>query len=113
MSALSIGKEQHALPIYDEKKLRVAPHAGWGAAKLGLVLLLSSLLVWLSTKHIGGHLEVSPLTGRFKAGEVCPQQDPLTPSKHADLIRELDVLYSTGEFKEWAVELLSGAVKIP
>jgi len=116
MSTFLTGKEQRALPIYNEKNgLQPPPlsaRSRWGTAKLGLALLLSSPFVWLSARHFSGHLDVVAPTGRYNAKGICSQEDPLTPSKHAKLIHELDTLYSTKEFKERAADLLSGAVQI-
>jgi hypothetical protein len=117
MSAFSKNKGKHTLPTHEEKGTSQASSLHfrdrWNAARLGWAVLLSSLFVWVSAKHLGGYLNAPPLTGRHSAEDICPQQEPLSPSSHAALIRELDALYSTEEFKEQAIDFLSGAVQIP
>ncbi|KAI0343236.1 carboxypeptidase S [Trametopsis cervina] len=44
---------------------------------------------------------------------LCPQQSPLTPSKHADLWESLGETYETKAFQDRAVQWLSGAVQVP
>ncbi|KZT43126.1 carboxypeptidase S [Sistotremastrum suecicum HHB10207 ss-3] len=44
---------------------------------------------------------------------LCPQPEGIVPVKHKDIAEDLSGLYSTQEFKQDAIKLLSGAVQIP
>lgn len=117
MSAFSNKKGQNALPTHAEKSTLQASslrfHDKRNIARLGWAFLLLSLSVWVSAKRFGGYLNVLPHTGHHRAEDICPQQEPLSPSGYAELVDELNALYSTDEFKEQAIDLLSGAVQIP
>lgn len=44
---------------------------------------------------------------------ICPQVDPIVPEEHAALAKELDEIVNGSDFRQWAYESLSRAVKIP
>ncbi|KAI0027527.1 hypothetical protein K488DRAFT_81093 [Vararia minispora EC-137] len=47
------------------------------------------------------------------ASGLCPQPGPVSPKIHAGLAASLDDLFVTPDFKNWAIESLSRAVRIP
>lgn len=51
--------------------------------------------------------------GHVAKEELCPQAEPLVPSKHKGLWDSVGSSYDSPEFKDKAVEWLGGAVRIP
>ncbi len=51
--------------------------------------------------------------GRSAKEELCPQVDPLVPSKHKGLWDDVGASFDSLEFKDKAVAWLGGAVRIP
>ncbi|KAI0060656.1 carboxypeptidase S [Artomyces pyxidatus] len=48
-----------------------------------------------------------------ESAALCPQEDPIAPSKHGKLSNQLDSKFSDEEYQLWAYEGLGGAVRIP
>ena len=80
------------------------------------LLILSSFLcsvVFLSVSHLSF---LRPSLDNLKGtsfGALCPQDDSISPVKHAQLLENIDELYHTEEFKLNAYESLGGVIRIP
>lgn len=87
----------------------------WLKLSAALTLVLCSLCIWPYTGSRGRTLwNLTSLVGPLgKDSDVCPQQQPIVPQRHKDIIDDLNKHYSTDAFEEEAVRLLGGAVKIP
>lgn len=44
---------------------------------------------------------------------MCPQPQPLLPESNMGLLSTLEETYAKQDFKSWAIESLSGAIRIP
>lgn len=51
--------------------------------------------------------------GRSAKEDLCPQVEPLVPSKHKGLWDSVGASYDSPEFKDKAVAWLGGAVRVP
>ncbi|VDC06086.1 unnamed protein product [Peniophora sp. CBMAI 1063] len=62
-----------------------------------------------------GHGEISySIAGANRLNaELCPQVPPLAPSKHRDLVEDLDTVYADETYRLWAYENLGAAVRVP
>lgn len=94
------------------------------AKRLGALLGLVSLICFargMMSGH-GSDCGLGSLLGRVNtlelgflksSDELCPQADPLTPSKDKDLWDDVAEMYGSQSFQSKAVEWLGGAVRVP
>ncbi|KAA1468984.1 carboxypeptidase S [Dentipellis sp. KUC8613] len=54
-----------------------------------------------------------PIWSDSGKSDLCPQVDPIAPSKHAALAGALDAWFQEDAYKLWAYEGLGGAIRIP
>lgn len=64
-----------------------------------------------STRYLNRRGEHRPHLHRAAAG--CPQVDPLTPERGAELLGNISDLIGTADFKTKAINWLAGAVQVP
>ncbi|KAJ3772215.1 carboxypeptidase S [Lentinula raphanica] len=86
-------------------------------------LLCAALLIlggWIQSdmilnilKHIGQITTGVSLGTSGPDVILCPQADPIIPILHAELSKQMDLIYSSQAFKHASYKLLSGSVRIP
>ncbi|KDQ15508.1 hypothetical protein BOTBODRAFT_54770 [Botryobasidium botryosum FD-172 SS1] len=103
------------LPTHDTHKLLPPPHASKQLrtrpstfSRLLAIGFIASL--YFVPRLIRGR---TVDTGPTAREDICVQEDPLTPQSHSALAGSLGERYDSPEFKQRAVEWLSGAVQIP
>ena len=80
------------------------------------LLILSSFLcsvVFLSVSHLSFLLPSLDNLNGTSLDALCPQDDSISPVKHAQFLENIDELYHTEEFKLNAYESLGGVIRIP
>ena len=81
-----------------------------------LIIIVAAVV--LATLYVSPHF--ANLVERYRDNQItqqltetCPQAPRATPSEHAVLLKNLESLYNTDNFKQRAYDGLSGAVQIP
>ncbi|KZS99469.1 uncharacterized protein LAESUDRAFT_816936 [Laetiporus sulphureus 93-53] len=89
------------------------------SSALRLLLALCCLLVLSLKYRLGVFTSAGDDTPSLlwydmnKSTGVCPQTAPIVNAEHFDLLSELEQEYAIKQFREYAIESLSGAVRIP
>lgn len=65
-----------------------------------------------SSSKLGGASPLIAYADRLNA-ELCPQVSALAPTKHRELVDELDSSYANDGYRLWAYENLGAAVRVP
>ena len=118
-TVLAIDHERgHLISALSTTKAPTPRHLLLPVTRLFTLVLIVFLVALYATPHmtrLGGIWDVKPLSPYFSESlhDVCPQSPPLSPSAHAELLKELERDFETSEFRLQAYEFLGGAVRIP
>lgn len=89
------------------------PRWNWVKLNVALTLLFCSLCAWSYTgsreRAIWGSGSLMGAAGE----DLCPQQQPIVPQRHKNIIDDLNKRFSSDAFEKEAVKLLGDAVRIP
>ena len=100
---------------YDGGEPATANVFGRAARVLAFSLLsLTTSSIWFFSSQPPSRLRETSLTTLSQSAflDSCPQPTPITPSKHAPMWETLLREATTGEYKNIAVEWLSGAILV-
>ena len=101
----------------DATGVNLPPPTSYGRAARVLAFSLLSLAtssIWFFSSQPSFRLRETSLTTPSQSAflDSCPQPTPITPSKHAPMWETLLREATTGEYKNIAVEWLSGAIRV-
>lgn len=80
-----------------------------------MTALILSIYIWASQGlHRSDSRPIFELGHSYVGNEsLCPQEEPLSPHRHGDLVKNINEFYSSDFFEKKALQLLAEAVQIP